>query len=116
MREGGRRVRLRGPGCQRLGERVRAPMPWAQVAGSARGRTGVGAGRAEGRKLGRRASRAESVRVEAGPCGALSWVWLGRGVGDGMTGPVRVGFGFSGFGLLFLLPFPFYSISSLFYS
>ena len=80
---------------------------WAQLAGSARGRTGVGAGRAEGRKLGRRASRAESVRVEAGPCGALSWVWLGRGVGDGVTGPVRVGFGFSGFGLLFLISFPF---------
>ena len=33
---------------------------------------------------------------------------MGRGVGDGVTWPVRVGFGLSGFGLLFLISFPFY--------
>ena len=46
-------------------------------------------------------------KKERGEWAGLVWIWLGQGVGDGMTGPVRVGFGFSGFGLLFLISFPF---------
>ena len=78
-----------GPGPSGARGRREALTSWAQLAGSARGRTGVGAGRAEGRKLGRRASRAESVRVETGPCGekkgplaGLDW-WVGFGFGLG---------------------------------
>ena len=80
---------MRGAGPSGARGRREALTSWAQVAGSARGRTGVGAGRAEGRKLGRRASRAESVRVETGPCGqkkgpraGLDW-WVGFGFGLG---------------------------------
>ena len=80
---------MRGAGPSGARGRRDALTSWAQVAGSARGRTGFGAGRAEGRKLGRRASRAESVRVETGPCGekkgpraGLDW-WVGFGFGLG---------------------------------